>query len=216
MSWRGAALSALLASSALAQTSGTGFEPSVVVGVGGFAPTRLQSSWATGQRNPSVAIHALLAYRVLRPVDIGLHVAHQWLDVDDLPDGASAYASAAGGGLALRFHPLALANIDWIDPSIGVGADMFVYSRQATRLPASEDGDLRDAISGASALLIAGLDVSIVEGLALSGSAIWAPWWLAESCSSEGTSVPLCQPNAGIIHYFFVGIGLRLHLRFVE
>jgi hypothetical protein len=217
MSWRGAAISMLLASGAMAQTSRTGFEPAAFVGIGGFVPTPQLASWTIGQRNPSVALHALLAYRVVPAIDLGLHVAHQWLAVSDLPQEAdSAYASAAGGGLAMRFHPLSLTKADWIDPSIGVGVDLFAYSRQATRITTPEESEVRDAISGASALLIAGLDVAIANGLALSGCAIYSPWWLAESCSSQGTGLPACQPATGTAHYYFVGLGLRLHLRFVE
>lgn len=214
ISWRGTAISVLLASSALAQTGQTGFEASVVVGGGGFAPDP-QLAWA-GERNPSVAIHAVLAYRIFPPIDLGLHVAHQWLRVSGLPQGASAYASAAGGGMVMQFHPLSLAGIDWLDPSIGVGADMFAYSRQATRLTIPVESEVRDAVSGASVLLVAGLSYALSKGLALTGSAIWSPWWLAESCSSQGTALPTCQPNAGTASYYFVGLGLRLHLRFVE
>lgn len=215
MSWRGLTISVLLASGAMAQTSRTGFEPTIVVGTGGFTSSQQLAS-AVGQRNPSVAVHALLAYRVIPLIDLGLHVAHQWLNVSDLPQGASAYASAAGGGMVARFHPLSLLNLEWIDPSIGVGADMFAYSRQATRLTIPVESELRDAVSGASLLLVAGLDLPIASGLALSGSAIWSPWWLAESCSSQGTGLPTCQPAAGTAYYYFIGLGLRLHLRFVE
>jgi hypothetical protein len=200
----------------MAEPSQTGFEPTVVVGAGGFVRTQQTAAWALGQRNPSVAIHALLAYRVFPPIDLGLHVSHQWLNVTGLPDGASAYASAAGGGMMARFHPLSLGNIEWIDPSIGIGADMFAYSRQATRLTIPAESELRDAVSGASLLLHAGLDVLITEGLALSGFAIWSPWWLAETCSSQGTGLPACQPTPDTAYYYFVGLGLRLHLRFVE
>lgn len=217
MSWRSAVVSTLLASCAMAQTSRTGLEPTVLVGTGGFVPSPQVSSWAMGERNPSVAIQALLVYRVFPPIDLGLHVSHQWLHVSGLPDGASAYASAAGGGLVVRFHPLSLANIDWIDPSVGVGVDMFVYSRQATRLTSPVDVELRNAVSGASLPLMASLDIEVTKGLALSGSAMWGPWWLAESCSSQGTGLPACQATAGaLVYYYFLGLGLRLHLRFVK
>ncbi|HEY8211847.1 MAG TPA: hypothetical protein VIG99_30405 [Myxococcaceae bacterium] len=218
MGGRAAAICFVLASTALAEDqSHIGFEPTVLVGAGGFAPSAFMSSWAQGERKPSVAIHALLVYRVFRPFDIGLHVAHQWLNVTGLPDGASAYSSAAGGGMIVRFHPLSLAHIEWIDPSIGLGADMFAYSRQATQLPPDLDTEVRSAISGAALPLVAGLDVMVTEGFALSASAMWSPWFLAESCASQGTALPACQATSGAPeHYFFVGLGLRLHLRFVS
>ena len=218
MGWRAAALGLVLSSTALAEDqSRTGFEPTLLVGAGGFAPSAFMSSWAEGERTPHVAIHALLVYRVFRPFDIGLHVAHQWLNVTGLPDGASAYSSAAGGGMMVRFHPLSLLNVDWIDPSIGLGADMFAYSRQATRLPPDVDTERRNAISGAALPLVGSLDVVVTEGLALSACAMWSPWWLAESCSSQGTALPACQAASGAPqHYFFAGLGLRLHLRFVS
>src|SRR5204863_6770218 len=110
MSWRCTvtAVAVALASSAMAQASRTGLEPTIVVGAGGFVPTAQTASWAVGDRNPFVAVHALLAYRVFPPIDLGLHVAHQWLSVSGLPQGASAYASAAEGGMVMRFHPLSL------------------------------------------------------------------------------------------------------------
>lgn len=216
MGWRAAATCFVLASSALAEDH-TGFEPTVLVGAGGFAPSGFMSSWAEGERKPSVAIHALLVYRVFSPIDIGVHVGHQWLSVTGLPDGASAYSSAAGGGMVVRFHPLSLFQVEWIDPSIGLGADMFAYSRQATRLPPDLDMENRNAISGAALPLVGGLDFVVAKGLALSAVAMWSPWWLAESCSSQGTALPACQRTAGTPEsYFFVGLGLRLHLRFVS
>jgi hypothetical protein len=215
--WRAITLSVVLASSALAEEqSRTGLEPTVLVGAGGFASSPFLSGWADGKRDPFVAIHALLVYRVFPPIDAGIHVAHQWLNVTGLPDGASAYASAAGGGMVVRFHPLSLANIQWIDPSIGVGVDMFAYSRQATRLPPDVDTEVRRAITGAALPFVGALDVVVAKGLALSACAMWSPWWFAESCSSEGTALPACQPApGGPEYYFFVGLGLRLHLRFV-
>src|SRR4051812_34788980 len=116
---RALSLCVVLASSAYADDAGrTGLEPSVFVGGGGFARSPFLDGWANGQRNPSVAFHALIVYRVFPSLDAGVHLVHQWLNVGGLSDGASAYASAAGGGMVVRFHPLSLANIEWIDPSI--------------------------------------------------------------------------------------------------
>jgi hypothetical protein len=76
---------------------------------------------------------------------------------------------------------------------------------------------VRNAVSGAALPLILGLDFMVLDGLALSGTAMWGPWWFAESCASQGTGLPACQPMTGTpAFYYFLGLGLRLHLRFVE
>jgi hypothetical protein len=206
----------MLATGATAAPSRTGLEPTISVGTGGFFPSQSISSLAMGQRDPFVAIHVLLLYRVFPPIDLGLHSAHQWLAVSGLPAGASAYSSAAGGGMMTRFHPLSLANISWIDPSIGVGVDMFAYSRQTTRLTVPVVDEIRNAISGVALPLVLGLDFMVLDSLALSGTAMWGPWWFAEACSSQGTGLPACAPTTGTSYYYYLGLGLRLHLQFVE
>ena len=218
MGWHVVLLSVVLGSSAFAEDqSRTGLQPAVFVGGGGFVPSSFMTNWAAARRDPSVAIHALIVYRVFPSVDAGVHLAHQWLKVTGLPEGGTAYASAAGSGLVVRFHPLSLANIEWIDPSIGFGFDMFAYSRQSTRLPLDTDSDQRNAISGAALPFIAALDLVLVKGLALSAIGMWSPWWFAENCSSQGTAIPVCQPSpAGPEQYLFFGLGLRLHLQFVS
>src|SRR4051812_7881266 len=82
----------------------TGFEPKLYAGGGGvFESAKL----TVGQRTPSFGLHALLSYRIAMPLDLGLHVFHQWQDVVGLPAGANgAYSSAAGGGVVARVHPV--------------------------------------------------------------------------------------------------------------
>src|SRR5438067_34987 len=109
----------------------TGFEPKLYAGAGGVLES---ATLSVGQRRPSFGIHALLSYRIAMPIDLGLHVFHQWQDVAGLPAGASAYSSAAGGGVLARVHPLSFFfDAPFFDPSIGIGTDFFVYERQETR-----------------------------------------------------------------------------------
>ena len=194
----------------------TGVEPCLLGGFGGVIAAGAPPL-SIGDRAPSFALQGLVGYRLFAPLDVGLHVFHQWQEVVGLPAGASAYSSAAGGGAFARIHPLAIfSDVTWIDPSVGAGFDLFAYERQDTRF-AGASRSLRSARSGAALPVIAAVDVPIFEALSVSGVGIWGPWWNGETCASQGNGVPACGPTTEpATSYFFVGVGLRLHLRFVD
>lgn len=193
----------------------TGFEATVVAGAGTFAGA---TSWAPGERFASVGLHGFLAYRFSRPVDLGVHVFNQWLAVKGLSEGSSAVTFAASGGLLLRFHPLSLLQINRVDLSLGVGFDFFEYGRQTTRGDDAGPTGLRtDAVSGVAIPVVLGLDLFVTRAVALGAIALWSPWWRSEACSAEGATAMACADAVSPpSHYLFVGLGLRLHLRFAE
>ncbi|MBI3183748.1 MAG: hypothetical protein HYZ28_16550 [Myxococcales bacterium] len=196
----------------------TGFDPSIIVGWGGFSEGSDPSDfgWAPGERHPSAAIHVVATYRLFRPLDLGLHVVHQWLGTRGLPEGTTAYASAAAGGLIARVHPLSIWRLDTLDLSLGAGLDLFAYVRQDTRAAEIDATVQRDAVTGAALPLIAGLDVFVGRTVAVGATAIWGPWWRVESCASQGNGPTSCQRVAAPTQqYFFLGVSCRLHVQFV-
>lgn len=196
-----------------------GFEPSIHVGVGTF-PSHLTfdetSAWAPGTRNAAGGVHLDLAYRFGRPVDLGLHVFHQWLVVRGV-DGDSE-ATASGAGVLARLHPLTAL---WprlpIDLSFGVGLDLFASARQTTETrTASGTTEERASIPGFAMPVWLGLDV-VLGDVALGLVAIWTLWWRNEECASVGTGLPAChRVSSAPIQYLFLGAGLRVHLEFVQ
>ena len=216
-----ALIAALLGANALAQSKPEAdtnyFVTSVVVGPGGFVR---KLPWAPGERSFSAGLHALIAYRVLSVFDVGIHLSNQWLRVDGLSPGASAFAWTTAGGVAMRFHPLRMLDIVRVDPSVGVGVDFFAYGRQTTTWPAADGREPTvqdDAVPGASLPVSVGLDIAVTKGFALGLLGIWGPWWHTEACSSSGLGASTCEARTTLPeHYFFVGLGCRLNLRFVE
>lgn len=210
-------------------SSFAGFEPSLHVGLGGFAgELALESGpveeslgragWAAGRRRPSVGAHLVLAYRFGALLAAGLHVYHQWLDVGGLPNGTDGTATSPGAGLLVRVHPLAAL---WprlpIDLSVGVGFDFIVYARQATEDGSDPDSiEVRNTATGVAMPVLLGLDV-VVGDIAFGVMGMWSPWWRLEECRAEGTGDPSCErETSGFEQYLFIGAGARLHLEFVR
>lgn len=193
----------------------TGFEASIVVGPGTFAGA---TAWAPGERTASVGVHGFLAYRFSGPVDLGVHVFNQWLAVRGLSAGSTAVTWAAAGGLMMRVHPLSLLHITRVDLSLGVGLDFFQYARQTTQGDdAGPSGLQTDAVSGAAVPVVLGLDLVVTRLFAVGVIALWSPWWHTEACSSQGTAAAACEGRVSPpVHYLFLGLGVRLHLRFAE
>ena len=74
----------------------------------------------------------------------------------------------------------------------------------------------RDTVPGVALPVWLGFDV-VFGDLAVGLAAVWTPWWRVEDCHAEGTGEPACQRHTkGLEHYLFLGVGLRLHLEFVE
>jgi hypothetical protein len=200
--------------------SHSGFAPSIAVGVGGFArQLRFEGTpdWAPGRRTPAGAVHIQLAYRFGPPLDLGLHIAHQWLGQEGLDAQSSAFATASSAGILARLHPLTML---WpsspLDLSLGVGFDFFASARQTTTTDvAGMSVESRQAVPGFALPLWLGLDLLL--GLASVGvAAIYAPWWSSEVCTGVGTGLPACEKrSAPPEHYFFLGISLGLNLEFV-
>ena len=198
-----------------------GFEPSIHIGVGGFARDLTFEGAVEpfpGRRTPAVGAHLNLAYRFSPLFDLGLHVGHQWLSVDGLAPGTDATATAVTAGLLARLHPIvALLPGFPIDVSVGAGFDFYAGARQTTKPSAgSMEAESRHAAPGFALPVWLGIDV-VFGDLALGVVGIWSPWWLSESCSGVGDGLPDCQQETSSPeHYLFIGLGVRLHLEFVR
>ena len=196
-----------------------GFEPSVHVGVGTF-PSHLifdgSPAWAPGRRNAAAGVHLDLAYRFAPLVDGGLHVFHQWLVVDGVD--ANSESTASGAGILGRLHPLtALWPRFPLDLSLGIGLDFFASARQTTEpRPPSTTPESRQSVPGFAMPVWLGLDV-LIGDVAVGLVGIWTLWWRVEECSSVGTGLPECRRvSSAPIQYLFLGLGVRLHLEFVQ
>jgi hypothetical protein len=200
-----------------------GFEPSVYVGVGGYADHLRFSGapWASGKLEPSVGVHADLAYRIVSVFDLGLHVFHQWIAAENVEENVEVRTTAPGAGLLARVHPLAvLAPRLPLDVALGTGFDVSAAARQKkeTTTPGGKI-EQHSAVTGFAVPFWLSFDVFVTNRVALGVLGMWAPWFRVEECRYEGTSGLTTQckrePTASD-RYLFLGLGARVHLEFVK
>jgi len=200
-----------------------GFEPSIYVGVGGYA-NQLRFAgdrWASGELEPSVGLHADLAYRIIPPLDLGLHVFHQWIATDNAGAGVSARATAPGAGILGRVHPLAiLAPHLPIDVTLGTGFDFSAAARQRRETTTGAvTTESHAAVTGFAVPFWLSFDVFVARTIALGLVGIWSPWFRVEECRHEGASGLSAQCQREPLSsdkYLFFGLGARFHLDFVH
>ena len=200
-----------------------GFEPSIYVGVGGYS-NQLRFTgkpWATGDLEPSVGVHADLAYRIVPIFDLGLHVFHQWIDATNLQENVEVRTTAPGAGILGRVHPLAvLAPRLPLDIALGTGFDVSAAARQKKETKtATVTIEEHSAVTGFAVPFWLSMDVFVLKNLALGMLAMWSPWFRVEECryaGSSGVSTDCRREPTASDRYVFFGVGARIHLEFVK